>query len=166
VIMGGSLSPQSNDPEFAKNPRHEFNFWFDPEAAHITLRAHWPRIDLTTTDISVKTAFTKAMLDDIARSPNPAAKYLATYTDRFSYCWDELAAAAWLDPAVITKSEKLYIDVDLHRGPSYGDTLSWAAVDRPSPDLQLVHVQTDLDLPRFNRLFLDLMKAPPQLPSR
>jgi purine nucleosidase len=166
VIMGGSLSPQTRDPEFVDNPRHEFNFWFDPEAAHIVLRAHWPRIDLTTVDVSIKTRFTKAMLEDIAHSPNPAAKYLATYTDEFYYCWDELAAAAWLDPSIITKEEKLYIDVDLSRGPSYGDTLSWTAANKPSLDLQLVHVQTDLDLARFNKLFIELMKAPPQRPSR
>jgi purine nucleosidase len=166
VIMGGSLSPQTNDPEFANNPRHEFNFWFDPEASHITLRAHWPRIDLTTVDISIKTRFTKAMLDEIASSPNPAAKYLATYTAGFSYSWDELAAAAWLDPAIITKEKELYIDVDLNRGPFYGDTLSWTAENKPELDLQLVHVQTDLDLTRFNKLFIDLMKAPPQLPSK
>jgi inosine-uridine nucleoside N-ribohydrolase len=166
VIMGGSLNPQSTDPEFTSNPRHEFNFWFDPEAAHITLRAQWPRIDLTTADISVKTGFTKAMLDDIARSPNPAAKYLAAYTDRFSYCWDELAAAAWLDPAIITKEQKLYIDVNLNRGPSYGDTLSWTAENKPALDLHLVHVQTDLDLPRLNKLLVDLLKAPPDVPSK
>ena len=160
IIMGGSLSPQTSDPEFANNPRHEFNFWFDPEAAHIALRAHWPRIDLTTTDISVKTSFTKAMLDDIARSSNPAAKYLATYTDSFSYCWDELAAAAWLDPSIITKEQELYIDVNLNRGPFYGDTLSWTAANKPSLDLQLVHVQTDLDLERFNKSLINLMKAP------
>lgn len=166
VIMGGSLSPQTNDAEFTNNPRREFNFWFDPEAAHVTLRARWPRIDLTTVDISVKTAFTKAMLDEIAGSSNPAAKYLVTYTDRFSYCWDELAAAAWLDPAIITKEKELYIDVNLSRGSFYGDTLSWTAENKPALDLQPVHVQTDLDLPRFNRLFIELMKAPPQLPSR
>ncbi len=34
VIMGSSLNPQSDDPEFVLNPRFEFNFWFDPEAAH------------------------------------------------------------------------------------------------------------------------------------
>ncbi len=33
VIMGSSLNPQTDDPEFATSPRHEFNFWFDPEAA-------------------------------------------------------------------------------------------------------------------------------------
>jgi purine nucleosidase len=162
VMMGGSLNPSTDDPEFATSPRHEFNFWFDPEAAHITLRAHWPRIDLTTVDISVKTAFTKAMLADIARSPNPAAQYLATYTDEFYYLWDELAAAAWLDPGIITKEQQLYVDVDLTRGPFYGDTLSWTAADKPRLDLQLVHVQSDLDLPRFNKLFVDLMKSPPQ----
>jgi purine nucleosidase len=163
VIMGGSLSPQTSDQEFVSNPRREFNFWFDPEAAHVTLRAHWPRIDLTTVDISVKTAFNKAMLDDIARSANPAAKYLAAYTNEFSYCWDELASAAWLDPAIITKEETLYIDVNLGQGNAYGDTMSWSAETKPALDLQPVHVQKELDLPRFNKLLVDLMKAPPPM---
>ena len=162
VMMGGSLNPQTKDPEFATDPRHEFNFWFDPEAAHIVLRAHWPRIDLTTVDVSIKTMFTKAMLDEIARSGSPAAKYLSTYTRDFYYCWDELAAAAWLDPAIITKEQRLYIDVNLSRGATYGDTLSWSEENKSALDLPLVHVQSDPDLARFNRLFVELMKASPQ----
>ena len=43
VFMGGSLGPQTDDPEFVSNPRHEFNFWFDPEAAQIVLRANWKK---------------------------------------------------------------------------------------------------------------------------
>ena len=31
IVMGGSLDPQTSDPEFSATPRHEFNFWFDPE---------------------------------------------------------------------------------------------------------------------------------------
>ena len=44
VVMGGSMNPRTDDPEFADNPRHEFNFSFDPEAASITLRAPWAKI--------------------------------------------------------------------------------------------------------------------------
>src|ERR1039458_6459781 len=55
VFMGASLNPQTDDPEFANAPRHEFNLWFDLEAAHIVLRAPWKKIVCTTVDISVKT---------------------------------------------------------------------------------------------------------------
>src|SRR6202158_4433855 len=47
VFMGASLNPQTADPEFANNPRHEFNLWFDPEAARIALRAPWEQIVFT-----------------------------------------------------------------------------------------------------------------------
>jgi len=81
VLMGGSLNPRTDDPEFATSPRHEFNFWFDPEAAHIVLRAAWPRVDVTTVDVSVKAPFTEAMLDAIASrkaagAQTPAARGL------------------------------------------------------------------------------------------
>ena len=161
VIMGGSLNPVTNDPEFNTNPRHEFNFWFDPEAAHITLHAHWPRIDLTTVDISIKASFTQAMLDQISTSKEPAAQYIARYSQEKYYLWDELTAAAWLDPSIITAERELYIDVDLSSGATYGDTLAWTKQNKPGTDLQPVHVQTDLDLSRFTQMFVKLMQSPP-----
>ena len=78
------------------------------------------------------------------------------------YLWDELAAAAWLDPAIITAERRLYLDVDLSHGATYGDTLAWTEANKPDLDLQLVHVQTDLDLPRFTRMFVSLMQSSPQ----
>jgi len=159
AIMGGSINPQTDDPEFATSPRHEFNFWFDPEAAHIVLRAHWPRIDVTTVDVSIKAMFTQQMLDAISKSPNPAAQYIAKYTQDRYYLWDELAACAWLDPSIITKERAVYMDVDLSHGPSYGDTLAWTEQIRPATDVQFVHAQVDLDLPKFTKMFVDLMSA-------
>lgn len=160
VLMGGSLNPQTEDPEFASSPRHEFNFWFDPEAARIVLRAPWPRIDVTTVDVSIKAMFTQEMLDEISRSPHPAARYIAAWSQERYYLWDELAACAWLDPAIITRTRRLYMDVDLGRGPSYGFTLTWQEKHQPATGVRLVNAQVDLDLPRFTRMFVRLMSAP------
>ncbi len=161
ALMGGSLNPQTSDPEFAADPRHEFNFWFDPEAAHIVLHADWPRIDVTTADVSLKAPFTQPMLDAIAKSQAPAARYIAAWSGPQSYMWDELAACALLDPAIVTKEETLYMDVDLSHGPSYGDTLTWPENLKPQTAVRLVHAQMDLDLPRFQREFVGLMTRMP-----
>ncbi len=160
VIMGGSLNPNTSDPEFSTSPRHEFNFWFDPEAAHITLRAEWPRIDVTTVDVSIKAPFTQQMLDEIAASPSPAAQYIAKYSQDRYYLWDELAACAWLVPELITAERQLYMDVDIGHGPTYGDTLTWTPELKPQTGLRLVHAQTDVDLPKFEKMFVELMSAP------
>src|SRR5579864_8402909 len=116
VFMGGSLSPQTDNPEFLNNPRHEFNFWFDPEAAEIVLRAPWRKIVCTPTDISIKTHMTPAMAKQIEASGTPLAHYIARFamfTPGADYMWDELAAAAWLDPSLIIKHELRYMGVDL-----------------------------------------------------
>jgi inosine-uridine nucleoside N-ribohydrolase len=157
VMMGGSLNPQTDDPEFATSPRHEFNFWFDPEAAHIVLRAAWPRIDVTTVDVSIKAMFTESMLNEIAKSHSPTARYIAAWSQDRYYLWDELAACAWLDPSLITKEQVVYMDIDLSHGPSYGDTLTWNEKVKPATAVRLVHAQIDLDLPRFQKMFVELM---------
>jgi inosine-uridine nucleoside N-ribohydrolase len=159
VIMGGSLNPQTEDPEFSTSPRHEFNFWFDPEGAHITLRAHWPRIDVTTVDVSLKAPFTQGIVDTIAKSSSPAAQYIAKYSEERYYMWDEITALAWIDRSIITKERLLYMDVDVSHSPSYGDTLTWTEKLKPAIDVQLVHAQVDLDLPKFTRMFIDLMTS-------
>jgi inosine-uridine nucleoside N-ribohydrolase len=164
VVMGGSLDPHTDDPEFESSPRHEFNFWFDPEAARMALRAHWPHIEVTTVDVSIKAMFTQAMLEEIARSPNPAARYIAQYSQERYYLWDELAACAWLDPTIITRRRALYMDVDVSHGPTYGETLTWSEALKPAVDLQRVEAQVDLDLPSFSRMFIDLMTAPSPRP--
>jgi len=163
VFMGGSFNPRTDDPEFANTPTHEFNLWFDPEAAHIVLRAPWKRIVCTTVDISVKTRLTADLIDRIKAGDAPAARYVGKYArlrGNYNYLWDELAAAAWLDPSLITKKETLFMDVDMDRGAGYGNTLSWTERDKPKIELQPVEVQDDVDLEKFYKIFIDLLTAP------
>src|SRR5271167_55576 len=162
VFMGGSLNPQTTNPEFVNSPRREFNLWFDPEAAHIVLRAPWKKIVCTPVDISVKTRMSSELLNRIKVGDSPVARYIGQYTrlhGEYNFLWDELAAATWLDPSLITAKETRFMDVDLNRGAAYGDTLAWTDRDRPKLEAQPVEVQVDLDLEKFYKMFVDLLTA-------
>ena len=74
--------------------------------------------------------------------------------------WDELAAAAWIDPSIISKSETRYMSVDIDRGAGYGNTLTWSTSGTHQPKTQKVEIQFDLDRAKFYRMFANLMKAP------
>jgi len=163
VFMGGSISPRSDNPEFLNNPRHEFNFWFDPEAAAVVLRAPWKRIVCTPTDISVKTQMTAAFVKEIEAAGTPVARYVAKFamlTPGADIMWDELAAAAWIDPSIIIKRETRLMTVDLDRGATYGNTLTWAANAEPKLSARKVEIQFDLDRDKFYRMFVGLMTGP------
>jgi len=167
VFMGGSLNPQTTNPEFVNSPRREFNLWFDPEAAHIVLRAPWKKIVCTTVDISVKTRLTADMINRIKTGDSPVARYIGKFArlrGNYNYLWDELAAAAWLDPSLITKKEMRYLDVNLDRGAGNGDTLTWTQREKSTPNLQPAEVQVDLDTERFYKMFVDLLTAPTPKP--
>jgi purine nucleosidase len=161
VIMGGSINPHTDDPEYIDSPRHEFNLWFDPEASSIMLHAPWPKITVTTVDVSIETHLTAEMLAEIGKSHEPGAQYIARYSRRAGdYLWDELAAAAWLDPSLITRERYVYMDVSVDKGISYGDTIVWTDRDKPAISLQKVHAQMDVDWPKFQKMFVQLMSAP------
>ena len=162
VFMGASLNPKTEDPEFVNTPRHEFNLWFDPEAAHSVLMAPWKKIVCTTVDISVKTRLTQDLIDRIKAGNTPAARYVGTYArlhGQFNYLWDELAALTWLDPSLITAKETRYLDVDLNRGADYGDTLSWSEEDKPKIVGPPIEIQDDLDSQKFYKEFVDFLTA-------
>jgi purine nucleosidase len=159
IVMGGGINPQTDDPEFSLTPTREFNFWMDPEASSAVFHAKWPRVVLTTVDISVKTRMEKDLIDQLRKSPTPAAQYVAKYAEA-NYLWDELAAVAWLDPSLITKWRKLYIDVDIDHGAGYGNTLVWPPGMQPGLGEVLVDVQDELDKPRFYKEYIELLSRP------
>jgi inosine-uridine nucleoside N-ribohydrolase len=102
---------------------------------------------------------TKEMIAQIGKAGTPAAQYIGKYSDE-EYLWDELAAVAWLEPSIITKEEKLYMDMDISHTAGYGNTLVWTEADHPGLGEQLVHVQEELDVDKFNKLLIDLLTRP------
>ncbi len=169
VFMGGSFNPRTDDPEFTHTPMREFNLWFDPEAAHIVLRAPWQKITCTPVDISVKTHLSSALIDRIKAADSPVARYIGQYArlrGNYNFLWDELAAAAWLDPSLITKKEIMFMDTDLDHGAGYGNTVAWTEGDRPKTNIHPIEVQDDLDTERFYKLFVELMSGPTPSPGK
>jgi purine nucleosidase len=77
--------------------------------------------------------------------------------------WDELAVAVWLDPSLIRRSATLAVDVDTSFTASYGDTLSWPPGEGPGLGERAVLVVLDVDVPRFEHLAMQLLKAPTPL---
>lgn len=169
VIMGGSLNPHTEAREWANAPRHEFNFWFDPEAASIVLRAKWAKITDTTIDVSLETRVEPEVLDALAKADSPAARYITKYFQRPvypNYLWDELAAAAWLDPSLITREQVLLMDVDTSHGPGYGNTLTWGLGEGPLLPAGTVHAQLDVDLPKLQKFLIKEMSQPAPRPAQ
>lgn len=168
VVMGASLRPVADGTPMAEptlhTPRREFNFWWDPEATRMVLRAPWPKVTVTSVDISVKTRISNAIIEEIGRSKTPAAQYVAKWADE-ELMWDEIAALAWLDPSLITRQRSVYMDIDIDHGAGYGNTLSWASGSNPGLGEQAVTLLEDLNLEGFYRMFVDLMTRPTPRPA-
>jgi purine nucleosidase len=102
-------------------------------------------------------------------------------TTMWSMMWDEVAVAALLDPSIITRSSTMYLDVDVTHGPKYGHTVVWQQPDGvptfflpysgprpvdkekwtdhliPPPQLHPASVEMDVDVKKFEDLFVTLM---------
>jgi purine nucleosidase len=160
VMMGGGLYADKGaiDPG-AIDARREFNWWFDPEAARIVLRAPWKKVTITPIDISVKTRFTNEMKATISKANTPITKYLDQYSLP-GYMWDEIAGVALIDPSIITGQKQLYMDIDVDHGASYGKTIFWDPKTQVPPYLRLANVQFDIDAGKFYKIYIDLMTRP------
>ena len=142
------------------NGRREFNWWFDPEAVRIVMSAPWKKITITPVDISVKTHLTDDIQAQISKVDTPLARYLKQYTGH-SYMWDEIAAAAFMDPSIITDQQELYVNIDIDHGSGYGQTIFVEKSVKVPSWWKLATVQFDLNTDKFYRMYIDLMTRPP-----
>jgi inosine-uridine nucleoside N-ribohydrolase len=160
VLMGSGMY-SDNGGIGGVDGRREFNWWFDPEAVRIAMRAPWKKIVITPIDVSVKTKLGAEIRAAIAKADTPVARYLTAYSVD-SFMWDELSAAAMVDPSIITGQKELYVDIDIDHGPSYGQTLFWSPGTVLPPYERLATVQFDVDAQKLYDLYIKLMTQPPR----
>jgi inosine-uridine nucleoside N-ribohydrolase len=168
VLMGAGFNVDKGG-NHRINGRREFNWWWDPEAVRMVMRAPWKKITITPVDISVKTSLSQEMRDQIAKSNTPVAQYHTKYSRPGAggggYMWDEIAAAAVIDPSIITEHQELQVNIDIDHGPSYGQTIFMEkTVKAPSWFWKVSTVQVDLDKDKFYKLYVDLMTRPSKKP--
>jgi purine nucleosidase len=126
-VMGGS---STGGPEL--------NWWWDPEAAAITMRAPWKEIVVSPFEAGAQVWSSAELMQRVVKADGPLSNHVKTFylnfqppagTSLWSMMWDELTVASLIDPTVIKKSETMYLDVDVTHGPSYGHTLIWKKPD-------------------------------------
>lgn len=164
VFMGGSFNPTPSGNEFAaeyaNNPRREFNMRWDPEASSIVLHAPWKKITQVPVDPTTATFFKPEYIKEVGHGSAPFDAYLGQFGVSYPM-WDELAVAVWLDPSLVTRHQDLFEDANTTFGPNYGDTLSWLPNEAPGMGEQLVNVIFAVDVPRFEKMVVDLLMAAP-----
>lgn len=167
VYMGGSFNPQrvlENQSaqefarEFANTPRREFNMRFDPEAASIVSRSPWRKITVVPVDPSTATQLTAALAARMTGAARPEVDRLIERYEQGFPLWDEVAAAVWLDPSIVTARQTLFVDYDTQFGPGYGDTLSWSAGYQPGLGEQRAEVVMTIDAARMEKLMVDVLE--------
>lgn len=159
-FMGGAFAPDPAAREFRHSPRREFNVRFDAEAAHIVLRAPWRRVTCSPIDVSQHTRARPELFAEIATAGTPLARYLDQFGQRQRPMWDEVAAATWIDPTLVTAHDDCHLGVSLERDATYGDTLRWEPGTGPGLGEVRARVQRTIDEARFYRLFVELCRAP------
>ncbi|MEO6921882.1 MAG: nucleoside hydrolase [Collimonas sp.] len=163
VFMGGSFRPVPAANAFADEYRHdtrrEFNLRWDPEAASMVLHEPWKQVVQIPVDPTTATLFRPELLARIANGKTAFARYIGQYGQPFPM-WDELAAMAWIDPSIVTKSATVLVDVDTSFTAGYGNTLSWALGKGPQLGERPVLVIEEIDVPRFEQLTVDLLTRP------
>lgn len=172
IYMGGAYDVPGNT-----TPAAEFNWWFDPEAIYITLRAPFKKQTIVPLDISEEVYYTKEHYDRIAAGPDTpiVQMFKDRHGSRFSnnpnarsYVWDALTAAIFLKPEIATDLEERYVDIDVNYGPNYGRSMGYderRRRDFSTPEnypagTEKAQILMDIDRKAFWDFYVELMTRP------
>ncbi|UAL08670.1 nucleoside hydrolase [Caulobacter segnis] len=131
----------------------DFNFIFDPEAAHIVLTAPWRKITVMG-NVTAAAKATQEVVDRIGAAGTPVATYVKTYARIGQPLWDEITVAVAIDRSLVTEELVARMDVDTFAGPSYGQPVVWKTDMAPNAGEREVHIVRAIDVPRFVETFV------------
>ena len=152
ILEGGRIDSQSDRVTGNADYATDFNFLFDPEAAHIVLTAPWHRITVLE-NVTSQAKMTPEVIDRIAAT-SPVGAYVREYARRNQPMWDELVTAVAVDRSLVTKDVVARMDVDLAQGASYGRAQVWSEAMAPKQGEQPVHIVLAVDADRFLNTFV------------
>jgi inosine-uridine nucleoside N-ribohydrolase len=171
VTMAGQVYAPGN----AYLDTAEFNWWVDPEATQIVLRAAIPHYVIPL-DCTNTLPLTKAVYLQIAQH-QPQTIITQLFRDEFApffgsgpppylpFIFDTTALAFLVDPTLATDVRDLWLDVSTTFDRNYGKSVVY--VSDPYPSIQLLQkskVVFKLDNARFYALYVDLLTSP--VPAR
>jgi inosine-uridine nucleoside N-ribohydrolase len=152
IFMGGMLDGNLQQVTEDADNFTDFNFVFDPEAAHIVLTSPWAKIT-SLGRVTNQTKMTPELVARLLQVRTPVTEYLAKYASHLPL-WDEMAAAVAVDPTLVTKQIVAPMDVDIDHGMFYGQAHIWPKQGAPHQGAQPVTIVQAVDLPRFYAAFV------------
>lgn len=132
IYMGGSFFKPGNT-----TPTSEFNWWLDPEAAKIAVRAPFSEQIIVGLDVCEKISFKKDRFNEIISimknqdlvmmmKRNFLNTLFIENPQYVHYIWDVIAASILIDPTIIKEEVTRYVDVNAQFGFSYGQAVAFS----------------------------------------
>lgn len=160
VVMGGSMGSGN------VTPAAEFNIFTDPEAAYICFNCGLP-IKMVSLDVTRKVLVLPNVMERMRKLNTKSSKMFDLLMTVFNqkqketFGWeggplhDPATIASLIDENLI-KFKKMYVDIDISRGPSYGRTnCDSTGYMKKEPN---VYVSVEIDVNRYWDLIESILK--------